>query len=158
MCAGWTSALCGKLKEEPDVGQVGCLGGLLEADGTGSYTNFGYDVDYIMGWCFCMRREDYRKHGLFDETLRFAYFEDADLSLRLKSLGYKLYAFHDSLVHHYGNKTLASVDIDLVETIRFNHATFRERWQEYLGSKRVKAPRKPRIWGSPGVPRKITQA
>lgn len=156
--AGWTAALCGKLEEEPEVAQTGCLGGLLEADGTGSYTNFGCDVDYIMGWCFCMRREDYKKYGLFNEDLTFAYFEDADLSLRLKSFGHKVYAFHMPIVHHYGNKTLSSVDIDLMETIRSNHAIFREMWQGYLGSDRVMAPRKPRIWGSPGVPKKIAQA
>jgi len=156
--SGWATLLCGVLEDNPSVGQVGYLGGLLNSDGTGSYTNFGYDVDYILGWCFAMRREDYKSYGLFDEELKFAYFEDADLSLRLKNNGLSLYSCYLPLVHHYGNKTLGSIDIDLKPTIMSNLDVFRRRWHDYLSSGRVKAPRKPRIWGSPGVSRKSTQA
>lgn len=147
---GWSEGLCGFLKRHPDVAEVGCLGGLLESNGTGSYTNFGYDIDYLMGWCVALRRKDYEAFGLFNEQMRFAYFEDVDLSLRIKSLGHKIYAFYTPLVHHYGSRTLNSIDLDLMPNIGFNHAFIMEHWKGYLAEDRVRAPLTPRIWGSPG--------
>lgn len=150
--AGWDAHLCGFLQKHPDVAQVGCLGGLLESDGTGSYTNFGYDIDYVLGWCFCMRRSLCESTGLFNEEMQFAYFEDADLSLRLKSLGHKLYALHSPVVHHYGNKTVAqaALELDLMPNISFNHSIIKEKWSRYLAEDRAHSPRNPRIWSSPG--------
>lgn len=147
---GWDSSLCNFLHHNTDVGQVGCLGGLLESDGTGSYTSFGYDIDYVMGWCFCIRRFDYNEIGLFDAKLNFAYFEDVDLSLTIKSEGYKIYAFYTPLVHHYGGKTMNTIELDVMSKIGCNHAFIKENWNRYLSDYRVVSDRTSRIWGTPG--------
>jgi len=154
----WDVALWSRLHEFSNVSQVGYLGGLLEENGTGGYTNFGSDIDYVLGWGFCIPRGIYQTYGLFDSGYQFAYFEDADLSLRLKDTGSEIYALYTPLVHHYGNKTASNVELDLKSHIMFNHARFKEIWKHYLDAQRVSAPRGPKIWGSPGFSKKPTQA
>ena len=149
----WDIGLCSYLFEFEEVIQTGYLGGLLEENGTGSFTNFGHNIDYVLGWCFCVSRSSYEQYGLFDEGYQFAYFEDADLSIKFLDQGLKIYSLYTPLVHHYGNKTINDVDIDLNGYIRFNQKRFREKNQEYLNNNLVKKYF-PRIWGSPGIIRK----
>lgn len=143
---GWDNALCSFL----DLGyaQVGCLGGLLEEDFTGSYTAFGENIDYVLGWCFALKRVTYEKYGLFNEELQQAYFEDVDLSLRLRAKGEKIYALYSPLVHHYGGKTISVIDVDFYNKIKFNHEIVRNKWKEIFTKRNFE--RTPKIWGSPG--------
>ena len=139
---GWSEAMTGFLDEHPDVAEVGYRGALLGPDGRGFGGAYGYEIDYIPGWCFCIKRECYEEHGLFDEkNLKFAYCEDADLSLRLKEFGHKLYAIHVPLVHHYQNKTIAAIqeegNIDVQATFDHNHEYMSKRWASYLAKDRV---------------------
>ena len=143
---GWDNALCSFL----DLGysQVGCLGGLLEEDFTGSYTAFGEDIDYVLGWCFAIKRSTYEKYGLFSEDLQQAYFEDVDLSLRLRANGEKIYALYSPFVHHYGGKTISVIDVDFYNKIKFNHGIVKNKWKEVFTKRNFE--RNPRIWSSPG--------
>jgi hypothetical protein len=137
----WDRAMIGFLREHPDVAQVGYWGGHMDAEGRGFGGAYGYDIDYVPGWCFCVPRAIYKEHGLFDHGLKFAYCEDADLSLRLKTSGHRIYALHPSLVHHYQNKTIKQVrhegEIDVEATFRHNHEWMRERWADYIKEGRV---------------------
>jgi len=139
---GWDSAMIAFLQTHEDVGVVGQLGGMLNETGLGVDSGFGYDVDYIMGWCLCLSRDTYEEHGLFNKQLTFAYCEDADLSLRLKEAGLKVYALHAPLVHHYGNKTIKQVsqegEIDVKKTFDLNHQYMQVRWKDYLEKGRVR--------------------
>ncbi len=47
------------------------------------------ETDYIAGSCMLLKREIINKIGLFDESF-FMYWEEVDLSLKIKELGYKL--------------------------------------------------------------------
>lgn len=138
---GWDKALTGYLQQNSDVAQVGYLGGVLNEEGKGVRADFGSDVDYICGFCTCLKRTTFEQYGLFDKRLKFAYCEDADLSLRLKSAGFKIYALHLMLVHHYENKTIIAVQsegsIDVLASFTHNHKFLREKWSEYLTSQRV---------------------
>lgn len=143
----WDRAMTAFLKANPDVAQVGYWGGHMGPDGRGFGGANGYDIDYIPGWCFCLSRKTYEEFGLFDaENLRFAYCEDADLSLRLKEAGKKVYALHAPLVHHYQNKTVVQVEregeIDLAATFATNHEYLRRRWADYLANGRVVAKKR----------------
>lgn len=142
----WDKAMIAFMEHNKDVGQVGYWGGHMGPDGRGFGGENGYDVDYIPGWCFCIRRSTYDQYGLFNKQLQFAYCEDADLSLRLKAAGYKIYALHAPLVHHYQNKTVIEVEnegkIDLRASFDHNHEYMKLQWKDYLANDRVLLKRK----------------
>jgi hypothetical protein len=137
----WDKTMIGFLKQNPEVAQVGYFGGHLHADGRGFGGANGWDVDYIPGWCFCISRETYDDFGLFDDKMKFAYFEDSDFSLRLKKVGKKIYALHAPLVIHYQNKTIVDVhkegELNLQANFDYNCDHFKEKWKDYLSCQRV---------------------
>lgn len=139
---GWADAMTGYLQEYPKVGAIGYLGGILGADAVGQGVGFGSQIDYVCGWCLCVRRRDVT--GLFDQdNLSFAYGEDSDFCLRLKEKGLDMYALHVPLVHHFGNKTVMEVlkTRDLSSSFERNHEYLRRRWKSYLENDRVELRR-----------------
>jgi GT2 family glycosyltransferase len=138
--------MMGLMKQHEDVAQVGYWGGHLSEDGRGFGGSNGFDIDYVPGWCFCIKRETYNEHKLFSDKLKFAYCEDSDFSLRLKEAGKRIYALHTPLVHHYQNKTVVAVEkegsLDLRATFEYNHKYIKERWKYYLANERIMLKRK----------------
>ena len=136
MREGWDRALTGWLEHSPHTAQVGYMGGYLDHSGRGVRGGQGDSVDYICGCCFCIRRSTYEEIGLFDEDhLEFAYCEDADLSMRLREAGKKIYALHLPLVEHYGNKTAIPVikeNHQISGIIAKNHTYLQQRWKKFL--------------------------
>lgn len=133
---GWWEPLISCLQHYPDVGAAGYLGGYLNKQGVGTSAAWGYDVDYISGWCLAIRRSDYLKYGLFDDVnLEFAYCEDADFCFRLREkAGMTTYAFSLNLVWHKGHATSLSIDPNVLGgPFARNHAYMQRRWQKYLG-------------------------
>ena len=138
---GWDKAMLGWLQQNQDTKLVGYAGGLLDVQGVGGRVAFGYDIDYIAGWCLCLERKTYEKYGLFNSDLKFAYAEDSEMSVRIQNFGHRIYALHLLLVHHYENKTINQVRkegvIDVVSTFAHNHEKFRQLWPDYLNNQRV---------------------
>ncbi len=131
----WDKVLVGFLEKNKDVGACGFQGGIVNEQGLGVSINFGYDVDYICGYCLCIPRKIYKEFGLFDENIKFAYCEDSDFSFRLREKNKKIYACYSTdLVVHYGNRTSLSVaqKINLKETIENNLIYLQNRWSKYL--------------------------
>lgn len=132
----WDKILIGFLEKNKDVGACGFQGGIVNEQGLGVSVNFGYDVDYICGYCLCIPRKIYNEIGLFDdENIKFAYCEDSDFCFRLREMNKKIYACHSTdLVVHYGNKTSLSVaqKINLKEKIDNNLLYLQKRWSKYL--------------------------
>ncbi len=71
-------------------------------------------VPRLSGASLLVRREDFRDVGGFDEDF-FLYFEDADLSLRLRARGVLLAVVPEARVRHdAGSSTAGRADIDVV--------------------------------------------
>lgn len=137
---GWDDALLGWLADHPNCGAVGYEGGLLGREGVGVGVRHGAEIDYVAAWCMAVPRTVYEAHGLFDqENLRFAYGEDSDFGLRLRSAGLDLYALNAHLVVHHGNVTTHAVrhEMDLKPSFKANHEHIRRRWADYLATRRV---------------------
>lgn len=138
---GWDKALIGYLQNNQETKLTGYAGGLLDENGVGGRLGYGKEVDYIAGWCLCLSRETYEKHGLFNSELKFAYAEDSDLSMRIQSLGYNIHALHLLLVHHYENKTINKVSkegkVNVRETFEHNHDKLRVIWKDYIENNRI---------------------
>lgn len=140
----WDDAMIACLEADPNLAQVGYMGGLLDEEGQGIKPALGSEIDFIPAWCTCIRRADYEKFGLFNENdLEFAYCEDSDFSLRLKEAGRGLYALHLDYVEHYGSQTIKAVQeaksADVERTFAKNHAYIQNRWGEYLRNERILA-------------------
>jgi len=132
---GWLETLLDHLTAEPRAGAVGPMGsgiggkqdwaaiygplpyigpnGLdreaflafaarLRAGVAGAFT----EAKSLSGSCWVMRTELLRQLGGLDEGCRNGA-DDADLSLRLRLAGYRLYVAEDVFVHHYGHVTFS---------------------------------------------------
>lgn len=155
--AGWLDALLRVLDSEIRAGAVGAKildpsGELLEAgcivrpDGWGVQigkrrTRFPPDfigatriVDYCSGACLLMRRDVFLGLGGFDPFFDPAYFEDADLAIRLRASGFFTYYCGAATVLHHESATSNKV-WSVEERDRYiaaNHARLTQRWGRYL--------------------------
>lgn len=118
------AALIGLAEREPEVGAVGSV--LLEQGEPGSVQAWGggrvnfwtglphhhrnpvprTEIDYLVGASLCLRWRAVRELGFLDDRF-FLYWEDTDLSFRLRAAGWKLAVAEDSFVHHQGYGSLA---------------------------------------------------
>ena len=58
-----------------------------------------YEINNVCGASFIILKEDFIKAGMFDENF-FMYYEDTDLSYRVKRLGKKIIYYPNSIVRH----------------------------------------------------------
>ncbi len=114
-----TGALCGPVE----------CASMLREDMTGVRCEVR-KAEYIEGSCLLTRTSLMKKHGLFAPWLRFAYGEDAELGLRIKSLGYSLH-FAPVKIEHEGGATSSLVP-GIREIEKRNHEEMRKRWGPYL--------------------------
>jgi len=130
--AGWLEMLEKKFQGNPKMAVVGPRGGCqtLGSDGTGYG---GPTLDYIEGSCLMIPTELARKYGLFSEEFKFGWYEDSDLSLRMRQIGYGI-AKADFAVTHAGSATanIVAGKIDLDGIKLRNRLFFYEKWRSYL--------------------------
>lgn len=135
LCHGWLDRMVAEFEKDPFLALCGVRDSCTElrSDGCGIP---GPTVDYVEASCLMVRTELARKHGLFDPAYEFAYSEDADLSLRMKSLGYKIAAI-DLPIKHYRAMTsrIVAQTMDLGKIQEKNRALLTSRWRNYFEDK-----------------------
>jgi GT2 family glycosyltransferase len=133
-------------------GRLQEAGVLLEADGTGDLIgfarhpdeprfNYPRDVEHLSAACTMMPRKLFIDCGGFDPVYAPAYCEDADLSLRLRAMGYRLHYVPDALVAHHLSKTSSETGSSSggarsaakAKLLSRNRATLISRWVNELG-------------------------
>jgi hypothetical protein len=91
---------------------------------------FRRDIDYASAACLLLRRSAFVDAGGFDPAYAPAYYEDADLSLRLWQRGLRTVCQPQSEVTHAGG---ASTDRGRrAQLLERNRAVFVERWRSLL--------------------------
>ena len=151
----WLKWFMKTMEEKPDVGLAGAKlvfanGKLQEAGGIvfkdGSAMNYGRednhdqhqynyfkDVDYCSGACICIRKELWIKAGGFDPIYAPAYYEDTDLAMQIRIMGYRTVYQPKSLVLHFEGMTHG---IDITQGIKKkqddNQMVFYEKWKDEL--------------------------
>ena len=137
VCEKWLSVMVNEWTKVTNLGIVGIKGACCELDSTGM-GHPGDRVDYIEASCLMIPTDIAREHGLFDPIYRFAYCEDADLSLRLKRAGYNL-SVVDLPIRNQGAATARlvrnTVDLEGYQ-FRNNHILLR-RWERFFARKRL---------------------
>lgn len=91
-------------------------------------------VDYCSAACFATTRNILDRISGFDATFEPAYYEDADLCLKIASLGLFIYYCPDSEIVHIENATSGNTDVRkfLTNIVENNKRKFLARWGEYL--------------------------
>jgi GT2 family glycosyltransferase/glycosyltransferase involved in cell wall biosynthesis len=155
---GWLSALMDTFAEEPQAGVVGSklvypdarlqeAGGIIWRDASG--WNFGKsddpekpeynylrEVDYCSAAALMIPKSLFQSVGGFDSRYAPAYYEDTDLSFKVRRAGYKvLYQPLSEVIHYEG----ATGGTDLATGTKrhqdINRSTFAKRWAVELTAK-----------------------
>jgi len=152
--AGTIDALLEVLVRDPSASVAGSkivypaghlqeAGAVLNTDGTAELVglndspdnpnfNFMREVDYCSGASFMIERERFEALGGFDDTFAPAYFEDADLSLRIRSAGGRIIYQPASCVSHHLSVTTNDYGSGKLALIEQNKRKFLDRWQDTL--------------------------
>jgi GT2 family glycosyltransferase/glycosyltransferase involved in cell wall biosynthesis len=157
---GWLEPLLGALAADPAVGMVGSrliypdgtlqeAGASIAADGVVHQHGKGltgvaeiYDkarpVDYVSAAALAMPASVFHETLGFDLSYDPAYYEDADLALKVAMTGRRVMYEPASVVVHLENGTSgdAKLGLELGNVVAANRLKFVQRWSEYLSGDR----------------------
>lgn len=81
----------------------------------------------VTGACYTIRRNLFNKIGGFNNIYGKGYYEDCELSLAVRQLGYKIWLEAGAIGYHYTGATMEK--FGLQAPLLPNSLTFRSRWQ-----------------------------
>jgi GT2 family glycosyltransferase len=84
------------------------------------------DVFGVTGACFMIRRSLFNKAGGFDPVFGLGTFEDADLCLKVRQMGFRIYMDAHAKAYHYTGANAEKKNIAFPLQANFN--IFRQRW------------------------------
>jgi tetratricopeptide (TPR) repeat protein len=92
------------------------------------YRGRAMHVERLTGFCLLARREVLDQVGALDERFGLGFYEDDDLSFRVRDAGYELLVALDVFVHHFGGRTFAGLGVVRREQFLRNFEVFRAKW------------------------------
>lgn len=84
------------------------------------------DVFAATGACFMIRRNLFNKAGGFDQAYGLGTFEDVDLSLKIRAMGFRIFIEMDARGYHYTGASAEKKQIGF--PLQKNAEIFRSRW------------------------------
>ena len=129
---GWLGKIKRQFAINPQAAVVGPRGCRLRDNFVGGLE--GNVIEYIEGVCLTIRTDLAKKHGLFDPNIRWAYGEDAELCIRMRSLGYTIHLAGFPIHHSPGNTSCMVPEVK--KFFASNHNYLRQKWSEYLKTHR----------------------
>lgn len=132
VCEGWLEGLA-KPFEDPKAGVSGVAGTCCVLDDSlqGRPLMGAGQPEYVEGSCLMIPTGLARRVGLFAPYLKFAYWEDTELSLRLRELGYKV-AHVDLPMRHDQQGATTRLVPEVQAHYDHNTAEMKRRWGWYF--------------------------
>lgn len=153
---GWLAPLIDRLEADASMGATGPMmiypdgrlqeaGAQIQADGSSEQFGKGgnpddpayaqqRDVGYVSAAAVAMRRDTFAQVLGFDLCYEPAYYEDADLCMKIRQLGLRIVYCPDSRIVHHENATSRDFakQLAIEPVIRRNRAQFVARWGAVL--------------------------
>ncbi len=108
--------------------------------------NYVRQVDYLTGACVMLPRDLWTELGGFDTHFVPAYYEDTDLSFRVRAAGYKtVYTPFCQVVHYEGQSNGSSTASGVKRHQLINEPKFRARWTSAFRHNGVMGRDEPRV-------------
>ena len=105
----------------------------LREDGCGIPINDPNDqFDFVDGSVMAVRAGLARRFGLFSPAFDYFYFEDADLCLRYRQIGFKIGLLDIPYDHQRSSSSRVLPQFAVEEVLNRNRARFFNRWENYL--------------------------
>lgn len=93
------------------------------------YSNYEHELkQYLVGYCYLVKKSVIDKVGLLDERFSPGNFEDNDLSLRILLEGYKLLLCKHVFIHHFGSTSFRSNMQSYINVLNSNKNKFDDKW------------------------------
>jgi len=157
---GWLSSLYNTIVNDPSIGIAGSkiiypngvlqeAGGIIFKDASGlnygkfddadSYQyNYVRDVDYCSGASIIIKRTLMEKFGGFDKLYQPAYYEDTDLSFKVRKEGLRAVYQPKSVIYHIeGGTAGTNTNSGFKKFQAINKEKFLKRWKKVLESSHV---------------------
>ncbi|HEX8189430.1 MAG TPA: glycosyltransferase family 2 protein, partial [Pyrinomonadaceae bacterium] len=152
---GWLEHLVGAVERDGRVGAAGSLflypDGRIQEAGSVIWSNgetfkygrlrspadrrftFAREVDFCSGASLLIRRELFERLGGFDRRYAPAYYEDTDLCMGVRSLGYKVVYQPASRLYHFEGATAGTDPRAGYKRYQvINHDKFYDKWRDVL--------------------------
>lgn len=133
-CEGWLEKLVEPF-EDATVGITGMAGTCARISETLRArpilpTEKDQEPEYVEGSCLMIPTALARRLSLFSDYLQFAYWEDTDLSLRVREAGYKLVTVEVAMQHKQRGSTARMVS-EVQQFMDLNTEEMKRRWAFY---------------------------
>lgn len=128
-CPDWLDEMVHPFEDNPRMAITGAGPGFTRLSPNWAATG-GEPVEYIEGSCLMIPCALARKHGLFSKYLKFIYWEDTDLSFRMRELGYEIQTVNIPMKHRHPSTTTRTMDLREVKA--HNAEAFKKRWTFYV--------------------------
>lgn len=126
----------GKLQEAGSIiwNDGSCLGYGRDDDPYKGEYSYVREVDFCSGACLLVRRDLFEQVGRFDDRYAPAYYEEADLCMAIREMGYPIVYQPTAVVIHYefGSAERSEWAIELQKV---NRQKFVDKWQLQLSRK-----------------------
>lgn len=140
VCPGWLDALHTKLTSDPQISLVG-LSNTCQAINSNWRGTPNGPLEYIEGSCLMALTETLKRFGPFAPYLQFAYYEDVDLSLRVREAGLAIAVVDLPMRHTARGTTARQIDQNMLTAhVNANRLAMQRRWAGYFATRSFAPP------------------
>jgi len=127
----WLIDMIKYFEEDESTGIVGACSNKVSGLQNVANTHINQEPKYLISFAWLMSFRCAKDVGLWDEQYNPGNFEDIDVSIRVKKLGYRLKIAKDVFIEHYGHQTFQQIN-DVKSLVEVNKRKGLMKWGERI--------------------------